>query len=354
MQYPNISKYKDAVIEQECFNKLQDDIEPVWTGNDLKFVSGNFAVVFEMEQNGKKHALKCFTRDIQNRSARQKEIVEYVKNNPSPYFVDYHFLENELWVDGADYPVTWMEWVEAPTLGEKIKELCDNGDRQALKELAETFRRFALWILDMPFAHGDLKHDNILIKDNGELVLVDYDGMFVPALAGEKATETGGKSYQHPGRSSNDFNRHLDDFSILIIYTSLLTLAKEPELYHKFNNGQNIIFSHPDFLSFENSAVFERLAGIRRNNSEIDDLLNAIQGSLNSGGIAIKDIKQLLGENIIPLRNNPSLRISPYKKQVKLYSAYVGGVKENILEIMHVDDKVELMPDSRSNGIRTT
>ena len=41
--------------------------------------------------------------------------------------------------------------------------------------------------MNQPFAHGDLKPDNILVRDDGSLVLVDYDGMYVPAMQGQKA-----------------------------------------------------------------------------------------------------------------------------------------------------------------------
>ena len=41
------------------------------------------------------------------------------------------------------------------------------------------------WLLSQPFAHGDLKPENILVRNDGTLVMVDYDGMFVPAMEGE-------------------------------------------------------------------------------------------------------------------------------------------------------------------------
>ena len=241
-------------MEADSFSSLNTGIEPVMNGHDPVFASGNFAVVFKMMQKGKLHALKCFLKDVDERGERQQKIVEYIKNNPSPYFVDYHYLKGELWADvdgGNEYPVSWMEWVEAPTLGEKIKQYCEVNDKIGLKQLSENFKNFALWILKQDFAHGDLKHDNILVKNDGSLVLVDYDGMFVPAFIGKKTNELGGKSYQHPKRNANTFNSHLDDFSILIISISLLALSEKPKLYNKYNNGQNIIFDKSDFLDFE-------------------------------------------------------------------------------------------------------
>ena len=38
-------------------------------------------------------------------------------------------------------------------------------------------------------AHGDLQHGNIIVQDDGTIRLVDYDGCYVPELAGLKSNE---------------------------------------------------------------------------------------------------------------------------------------------------------------------
>ena len=279
MQYPSINQYKQAVQEAESFKVLSEGIEPVMDGYDPVFASGNFATVFKMWREGRPHALKCFLKDISGREKRQEKIVDYIKSNPSKYFIDYSYLKNELWVDidgGSDFPVTWMEWIDAPTMGEYIKKLCKINDTKSLKNFTKKFKEFALWILDQPFAHGDLKHDNILIDEFGEIRLVDYDGMFVPSAKGKKAYELGGKDYQHPKRTANTFDQSLDDFSILIIYTSLLALIEDPSLYERYNNDQNIIFSRSDFMEFNSSALnadLRILSGLERYLDKIDEVL---------------------------------------------------------------------------------
>ncbi len=297
MNYPNITQYKAAIQDSDSFDTLKDDINAEMHGYEPVFASGNFAVVFKMKKNQKHYALKCFLKDIEQRNAKQKEIVDYIENNPSEYFVDYKYLEDELWVDidgGQEFPVTWMEWIEAPTLGERIKQYCEADNKMGLKQLAESFKEFALWILEQPFAHGDLKHDNILVKANGQLVLVDYDGMFVPTLSGQQTNELGGKCYQHPKRDADDFNRHLDDFSILIIYTSLLVLSLKPELYATYNNGQNIIFRRGHFMPYENNDLIQELEQI----TELEHLLVSIKSVLESDTISIANIKALIEDRI--------------------------------------------------------
>ena len=55
-------------------------------------------------------------------------------------------------------------------------------------------------------AHGDLQHGNIFVVDD-ELKLIDYDGMFVPRLAGCRSNELGIEHYQHPQRKEHHFGR---------------------------------------------------------------------------------------------------------------------------------------------------
>ena len=57
------------------------------------------------------------------------------------------------------------------------------------------------------------------------LQLVDYDGMFVPALKGLKATENGHDYFQHPNRNLDSYSTNLDNFSVLVIYLSILAVS---------------------------------------------------------------------------------------------------------------------------------
>ncbi len=297
MNYPNINQYKAAIQDSDSFDTLQVDIQAEMLGYEPVFASGNFAVVFKMAKDQKYYALKCFLKDIPQRNEKQEVIVNYIENNPSEYFVDYKYLEDELWVDidgGQEFPVTWMEWVDALTMGEKIKQYCQEENKTALRQLADSFKTLAFWILKQPFAHGDLKHDNILVRPNGKLVLVDYDGMFVPALSGQKTNELGGKCYQHPKRKASDFNKHLDDFSILIIYTSLLALSHKPELYKNYNNGQNIIFQSAHYIHFIESTLLKELENI----NEIGSLLSIIKSTIFSDDIKIKYLENIIEDSI--------------------------------------------------------
>jgi hypothetical protein len=70
-------------------------------------------------------------------------------------------------------------------------------------------------------AHGDLQHGNIILvpgkKDNSLMLkLIDYDGMFIPPLAGSPKGEVGHAAYQHPERlRTGAFHTEVDRFRSL-------------------------------------------------------------------------------------------------------------------------------------------
>ena len=210
MNYPLISEYIEAIkAAEDNFDQLKhlrpvldDDGEPVMT-------SGNFAVVFKMkdEQTGKFYAVKCFTKEQEGRAEAYHQIAEELKDVDSPYLIPLRYLDKELFVDTeqtneTEFPVLLMEWVEGKTLDKYLRENLD--DKYALEMLAYRFSQLAQWLISQPFAHGDLKPDNILVKEDGTLVLVDYDGMYVPAMKGQKAREHGSPDFRHPSRTEDE------------------------------------------------------------------------------------------------------------------------------------------------------
>ena len=72
---------------------------------------------------------------------------------------------------------------------------------------------------------GDLKSDNIIVRPDGSLALVDYDGMFVPSMKGRKSPTKGTKNFSHPLRTVDDFDETIDDFSLASIALSLKAIS---------------------------------------------------------------------------------------------------------------------------------
>lgn len=256
--YPLISEYIEAIkAAEDNFDQLKH-LRPVIGDDGLPVMtSGNFAVVFKMkdEQNGKFYAIKCFTKEQEGRTEAYKQITEELAKVDSPYILSVSYLDKELFVDTeqtaeTEFPVLLMDWVEGKTLDKYLRENLD--DKYALEMLAYRFSQLAQWLIPQPFAHGDLKPDNILVREDGTLVLVDYDGMYVPAMKGQKARELGSPDFRHPLRTENDFNEHIDDFPLVSILLSLKSISHNPQWLVEYGAADRLLFSNNDYQNIGN------------------------------------------------------------------------------------------------------
>ena len=263
MTYPLISEYVEAVRNAEDnFDKLRN-LRPVTDGNgNPVMTSGNFAVVFKMrdEKNDKLYAVKCFLKDQPNRAENYRMIAEELEYVSSSFLTKFQYLDNELFVDaahadGEEFPVLLMDWVEGTNLDLYIRQHLH--DSYQLHLLAYQFSRLALWLMPQPFAHGDLKPDNIMVREDGTLVLIDYDGMFVPAMKGQKAREMGSPDFCHPARTEDTFNEHIDDFSLASILLSLRVIAEEPALLEKYGAADRLLFSEKDYRAIHDCQLLK-------------------------------------------------------------------------------------------------
>ena len=263
MTYPLISEYVEAVRNAEDnFDKLRN-LRPVTDDNgNPVMTSGNFAVVFKMrdEKNDKLYAVKCFLKDHPNRAENYRMIAEEPEFVSSSFLTKFQYLDNELFVNSAnadveEFPVLLMDWVEGTNLDQYVRQHLH--DSYQLHLLAYQFSRLALWLMPQPFAHGDLKPDNIMVRENGTLVLIDYDGMFVPAMKGQKAREMGSPDFRHPARTEETFNEHIDDFSLASILLSLRVIAEEPSLLEKYGAADRLLFSEKDYRAIHDCQLLK-------------------------------------------------------------------------------------------------
>jgi WD domain, G-beta repeat len=219
-------------------------------------VTGGFASVYQISSGGRRWAVRCFLREFADQKRRYQAIDQHLRAITLPYKVGFEYQPTGIRIRGAWYPILKMEWVQGLLLNEYVESVL--GQRDAMRKLADDWLALVRTLKARRIAHGDLQHGNVLVAGK-QLRLIDYDGMFVPSLAGLGSHETGHPSYQHPRRGPNDYGPESDRFSALAIYVALLALACEPRLWQQFNNGDNLLFRREDFEDPARSALFRTL-----------------------------------------------------------------------------------------------
>ena len=267
MQYPLISEYVKAI--QDAGDNLEQlaHLTPVLDDHGEPYrSSGAFAVVFKMQDksSGKYYALKCFTEEQQGRAEAYRQIADELDLLDSPYITSVKYMEKELFVDSQceedEFPVLLMDWVEGETMEAYISANYHN--QSAMSMLCYRFGKMAAWLRSQSFAHGDVKPDNIIIRPDGSLSLVDYDGMFVPTMKGCKSPTIGTKNFCHPLRTMDDFDETIDDFSLASIALSLKAISMNSTLLDTYGASDRLLFSEKDYRTPSNSKVISALQGL--------------------------------------------------------------------------------------------
>src|SRR5262249_46383666 len=164
---------------------------------------------------------RCFLRPISDHAERYEAISKHLEKAALPYSTHFRFLRDGIQVRGQRYPVVKMEWIEGDLLHNYIENHL--GNKQAFAALRDCWRSMAQALESAAIAHGDLQHGNIVVRGR-DLLLIDYDGMWVSALNGRTAIELGHRAYQHPKRMESHFGPYQDRFSVLVIYLAIAAL----------------------------------------------------------------------------------------------------------------------------------
>ena len=267
MQYPLISEYLAAIREaNDNLDKLSHLVPVLDKYGEPYRSSGAFAVVFKMkdEQTGKCYALKCFTEEQEGRAEAYRQIAEELEFVDSSYITSVKYLEKELFVDSncedEEFPVLLMDWIEGETMETYVA--ANYTDTHAMAMLCYRFCKMAAWLRSQSFAHGDIKPDNIMVCPDGTLTLVDYDGMFVPAMKGQKSPTIGTKDFSHPLRTIDDFDETIDDFALASIALSLKAISLNPSLLQTYGASDRLLFSAANYIDLSKSNTFTALQGL--------------------------------------------------------------------------------------------
>ena len=264
MQYPLISEYVKAI--QDAGDNLEQlaHLTPVLDDHGEPYrSSGAFAVVFKMQdkRSGKYYALKCFTEEQQGRAEAYRQIADELDLLASSYITSVKYIEKELFVDSNceedEFPVLLMDWVDGETMEAYIATNYQN--QSAMSMLSYRFGKMAAWLRTQSFAHGDINPDNIIVRPDGSLTLVDYDEMFVPSMKGSQSPTIGTRDFSHPLRTVDDFDETVDDFSLASIALSLKAISMKTTLFDIYGASDRLLFSENDYRNPSNSKVISAL-----------------------------------------------------------------------------------------------
>lgn len=224
--------------------------------------SGGFGWVYRMVlPAGRTYAVKFFKVDDPSRDQRAGQITGFLKGlTPYPSFlIEFSYVQR---ATRYKQNVLKLEWVDGLELQVYIERRAN--DAAALLSVGQQLGSCVRELQRLGIAHGDLQQGNILVDGKNNIRLVDYDGMYIPAFAGLKATEDGLPSCQHPGRSRSVFNPRIDSFSALSLILTFRALAARPDLGQMFPPGSDkLLFTSDDYRNPATSPLFTELVSSR-------------------------------------------------------------------------------------------
>ena len=328
MQYPLISEYVKAI--QDAGDNLEQlaHLTPVLDDHGEPYrSSGAFAVVFKMQDksSGKYYALKCFTEEQQGRAEAYRQIADELDLLDSPYITSVKYMEKELFVDSQceedEFPVLLMDWVDGETMETYIAANYRN--QSAMSMLSSRFGKMAAWLRTQSFSHGDIKPDNIIVRPDGSLTLVDYDGMFVPSMKGSQSPTIGTRDFSHPLRTVDDFDETIDDFSLASIALSLKAISMKSTLLDIYGASDRLLFSENDYRNPSNSKVISALQELMCD-KDFCTLYSLFMLALARKELSACSFRLFIGEkpNISPVMNED---LSTEKTIEELKEAFVDG-----------------------------
>ena len=234
----------DAVANPRSAWRTLRGVKPVCHNSHPIYVTGNAAVVFTIKHEGREKRLKCYTRTNPHLAAI------YGKKFLPRELCITTFTGEKMWID-----CLLCENIEGGTLDEVI------GSTSCCEEfatLAKNFDLMACKLLGGDMAHGDLKPENIIVGSDGQMHLIDFDSAYIDSMAGEQSPEIGTAAYQHPTRDTDFFDRHLDDYSIAMLSTTLHAAALDRRIAESWRQTHEPPFSPREIVE-RKSALFDEV-----------------------------------------------------------------------------------------------
>jgi hypothetical protein len=246
-------------------------------GRPLRAV-GRDAVVYELRTpTGRILVLRCFLRQDAHRDRALAQRYEALRGDPRLEHLrsaggalprDIQWVAEGVAFAGPDLrqltaPLVAMERVPGRTLIEIVDRLCREGQVEPLALLADVWLATATALEEAGFVHGDLAPDNLIVRPDGSIALVDLDTATWPAFTNSPAPAVSNPAYVHPRGAPLDPTRR-DRFPALILWASLRILARHAGLRERWGDrpdqdGAALLWSRDDLRRPTRSSLFAAL-----------------------------------------------------------------------------------------------
>lgn len=264
-------------------------IEGIYTLYEM--YTGGFCIVFPLTCEGKaQKCIRLWHKDFDKGLVKKLADTLDELHKKVDFVIGFEYFEQGLRLDDDEViPAVVMDWIDGNTLSSYILE--NRGNSSAINRLAAQFYDLCSVMRQESLAHGDLSSENIMVKSNGKMVLIDYDSFYAPALSTQiKQSIIGTPGFQHRQRAQQRYISYdADFFSQQIIYLALLAIARNSSLADEEKHlvgEKKMFFDVGDFKddnAFVSSKGYKAIAAI--NDDEIKgrlaELRKAVSGNLS-------------------------------------------------------------------------
>lgn len=322
-EIPEAIKSGVLVPELKGYSCIETDDPAI----DIECYTGRFCQIYPLEKKGGKK--KCLRLWFDNRGMGTLnhviQVGDYFSIHDVKYVIPYHFYDKALRLNnGIVIPGVVMDWIE----GEKLIDFVRNhyNEFNLIANISSRFYNMIKYLNDNGMSHGDLSGDNILVKPNGELCLVDYDSFYFPECGVVKQPTSGMPCYQHPDRKTNMYlSKTLDYFSQQVVYLSLLAIEKKTVL-GRLIGEEELLFSAEDFRnqeSFINSIACKEI--VKTNDPELLFRLNELRKSISQPLDSVQSVCQYIEGCADTIAKNQQEDVRPPTKFKWNYCPYCSN-----------------------------
>lgn len=213
--------------------------------------------------------------------------LQFLRSPGGPLPAEIRWLADGIALPGRDLqsvtmPLMTMERIPGRTMVRAVDRLCHEGQTEPLSLLSDSWLATAIALEGASFSHGDLAADNLIVRPDGSIAVVDLDTAIWPSFAGPPASAAGSPGYVHPGGAPRDPARR-DHFAALILWASLRILARHPTLRQRWGDhpdrfGAALLWSSDDLRRPMRSPLFAALDALQ--DDELRPLLEVVRRAI--------------------------------------------------------------------------